>query len=207
MNKTAIAVIGLAILIALFLFVKEGEKSTDRSTSVDSENFSRWQEFRPRSGLFKVMLPHPPQYAKDLVPIPGSDQSRRYDMYASEKIDGTLFLVSVITYPDEAETSQVSDILKETVNELLHAKPDNKLSKLEEGMFKTQKSLDFSFLNGDLQVEGKVFIVGKTVYVLSYATRKNEFDSTEFKHFIDSFELIEEPSTTATPNPKKEEAQ
>ena len=81
MNKIGIIIVCVALLGAGLLYVKQGTKD-DSSTpalvsSSNSENFNTWQEFKPRSGLFKVLLPHPPQYAKDMVPIPGSDQKRR----------------------------------------------------------------------------------------------------------------------------------
>ena len=204
MNKTAIILISLAILAAGLIYVRK-EAKEDSSAQAQifdkaAENFNSWQSFKPRSGLFKVMLPHPPQYAKDLVPIPGSDQMRRYDMYASEKIDGTLFLISVITYPTEAEASESAEILKQIVEELMRSKPDNHLSNKKESRFKSYPALDFTIANQGFRVEGKVFMVGKAVYVLSYITRKDGFNKAEFQHFIDSFELTDDqPPAEAEP--------
>lgn len=195
MNKGGIIVVSLAILAAGLFYVKQEAKDpsvAQKAAAIEAENFATWQEFKPRSGLFSVLLPHAPQYAKDFIPIPGSDQKRRYDMYVSEKIDGTLFLISVITYPTVMDTSETADILKQTVDELMRSKPDNKLSKTKEGLFKTFQSLDFTIVNSDIVVDGLTFMDGKSVYVLSYVTRKGDFDADEYKHFIDSFQLLPE---------------
>jgi hypothetical protein len=195
MHKTGIVVVCLAILAAGLLYVKQGTKNDSsipaHVSGSDPINFSTWQMFRPRSGLFEVLLPHSPQYAKDFVPIPGSELMRRYDMYASEKIDGTLFLISVITYPKEGENTEFSDILKQTVDELMRTKPDNKLSKQKESVFNGLRSMDFTMVNREFNVEGKVFMTDHIVYVLSYVTRKGEFNNVEYQHFIDSFKLLD----------------
>lgn len=193
---SVIIILVILFVLAFFYFVPElknesfkGISQTSTQTA-NSENFSTWEEFLPRSGLFKVLLPQKPQYAKDLVAIPGSDKKRRYDMYASEKIDGTLFLITVITYPTEAEASSSDDLLRETVDELMRSKSDNRLTKLENGFFQKQNSLNFSIENQKFHVEGKVFIAGKRVFSLSYITLKDNFDSAEYQHFIDSFKLL-----------------
>jgi hypothetical protein len=204
MSRIGIIVICLVvILLGVFYFtpsLRNAFKSPSGATSTrnasTSESFSTWKEFVPRSKLFKVLLPSQPQYAKDIVDIPGTDQKRRYDMYASEKIDGTLFLISVITYPPEFDTSFTEDIIKQTIDELKRSKPDNKLTKLRDNAFKAQRSFDFSLDSGEFHVEGKAFMVDKIVYVLSYITRINDFDPTEYQHFIDSFELLDKQESS-----------
>lgn len=211
MSRVGIIIICLVIiLLGVFYFTpslrdtfKSSSGGISSSSASESENFSTWKEFVPRSKLFQVLLPSQPQYAKDIVDVPGTDQKRRYDMYASEKIDGTLFLISVITYPPEVNTSFSEDIIKQTIDELRRSKPDNKLTKLEDNTFKEQRSFDFSLDSGAFHVEGKVFMVGKIVYVLSYITRLNEFDPTEYQHFIDSFELLNKQES-ANEQEKKE---
>ena len=203
MYKIWITIACLAILLlGMFYFMpylKNAYKALPGTESIsadteNSENFSTWKKFAPQSGLFKVMLPDTPQYAKDLVAIPGSDKKRRYDMYASEKINGTLFLISVITYPQDVDTSLTDDILRQTLDELMKSHPDNRLSNFKNNLFKTHQTLDFSLNNGEIQVEGKILMVDKTVYVLSYITRNDNFDPKEYHHFMDSFELLNKES-------------
>jgi hypothetical protein len=205
MNKIWMTIAFLAILLfGMFYLVPRLtnayktlpgiDSAVTNSDKNDSENFSDWKEFTPKSGLFKVMLPHPPQTAKDLVAIPGSDKKRRYDMYASEKIDGTLFLISAITYPHDVDTSLTDDILQQTLDELMKSNPDNRISKLKNNNFKTYRTLDFSLNNREFHVEGKILMVGKTVFVLSYITRNKSFNPNEYQKFIDSFELLNKES-------------
>lgn len=200
MSKFGITIACIAILLvgAFYLIpslrnsykILPGILYDKTTTSSDKEDFSTWQDFIPRSGLFKVLLPHTPQYAKDLVSIPDSDKKRRYDMYASEKIDGTLFLISVITYPSEVDTKNSHEILNQTVNELMQSNVDNRLISRKEIQFEKYPAVDFSMNNRDFHVQGRAILVDKIVYVVSYITRKNDFDPVEYQHFIDSFELL-----------------
>lgn len=213
MNRIGIIVVCLALLGAALLYIRQGTKDSQKAPLASSvsqvDAFKTWQEFKPQSGLFKVSLPHRPQYAKDLVPIPGTSQNRRYDMYASEDIDGTLYLISVITYPAESETPEEGeDILKQIVDELMKTKPGNQLSMLKDNPFKNQHALDFSFVNRDFYVEGKIFMIGKTVYVLNYVTRKENLHQEDFQHFLDSFELTGgNPPAVPAAKPEKPEVQ
>lgn len=186
MKKVALIIVVLAILGMGFYYfyiyrqMEEGE----------AQNFATWKEFIPRSGLFKVLLPNAPQYAKDFIPIPDSTQKRRYDMYASEKIDGTLFLISMITYPPEVDTSFDEDILHQNIKELIHNKPHNNLTKILNGTFGDYQTFDFTIESKEFHVEGKAIKVDKIVYMLTYITPKENFDPEEYQHFINSFHLL-----------------
>ncbi len=186
MKKIAIIVVCLAILgVTLYSaydywLVRKGE----------ADSLATWKEFIPRSDLFKVLLPYSPQYGKDYISIPNSDKKRRYDMYVAEKIDGTLFLISVISYPSEVDTSASDKILRQNLEELMHNKPDNRLVKLSDTIFQQDQAIEFSFENRDLHVEGKGIQDGHIVYMLSYIARKENFDPNEYQYFVDSFHLL-----------------
>jgi hypothetical protein len=188
MKKFITIIICLAILGIAFYYAYDYWQM--RKGELD--NFATWKEFIPRSGLFKVLLPHAPQYAKDYISIPNSDQKRRYDMYVSEKIDGTVFLISVITYPPEADTSAPKEILRQNLDELMHQKPDNQLTKLLNTMFQQHQTLEFSFENRDLHVEGKAIQHDHIVYMLTYITNKQNFDPEEYHHFVHSFQILDQ---------------
>lgn len=193
MSKIWIAIICLLIVVCGLLYFSPTLNrgvlrflSRRDIQSSKAENFSSWKEFVPSSGLFKVKLPSEPQYARDYIPIPDSDKKRRYDMYASEKIDGTLFLVTMISYPDDADNSLPENILRQTVDEFMRSKPDNQLSKLQNSLDK-ENSLDFSIESKDFHIEGRIFLEGKIVYNLTYISRIDSFDPSEYQYFIDSF--------------------
>lgn len=148
-----------------------------------------WKEFVANSGNFKAVLPSHPQHAKQVVEIPNSDKKRVYEMYASDKVNGTVFMISIITYPADVDTSDITQMLQGTVTELMQGNADNKLIKQEETIYQNHPALDFTIENEPFKVEGITFMIDKALYVLSYTARINDFKPAEYKYFIDSFVL------------------
>jgi len=186
MSKFAFVFVCLAILGIGIYYVYMHEKMAEG----EKEDFLTWKEFVPRSGLFKTLLPSPPQYGKDYIAIPNSDKKRRYDMYAAEKIDGTLFLISVITYPPEVDISSSDDIIRQNIEDLMHNKVDNRLTKLVNLSLHEHKTFDFSIENRDFDIQGRSIQDDHVVYMLVYITQKESFDPKEYQYFIDSFQLL-----------------
>lgn len=181
----------LAIILICLVIIGIGAYYAYDAWEVEEQNnFSTWKKFVPRSKLFEIHLPNSPQYGKDYVQIPNSDKKRRYDIYASEKLDGTLFLISVITYPPEYDTSSSFDILRQNIDELMHQKGDNRLNDIWQNTFQKDNSLDFSFENKDFRVQGRAIHDDHIVYLLSYIVKKDNFDEDEFNYFIDSFKIL-----------------
>lgn len=187
MHKFGWFLIGLLLLAATAFYISSKHSSLGFSSIHD---FSSWQEFIPRSELFKVEFPSVPQYAKDYVPIVGSDKRLRYDMYASEKIDGTLFLINVVTYPEEIDTSVSDDILHLTLDELMKSKPDNHLLHFEKKTIAKFPTLSFVIENTLFRTEGRILIHAKRVFILTYTTQPQNADPVEYQHFIKSFTFL-----------------
>ncbi len=154
-----------------------------------SQAFIDWKDFTPPSGRFKVNMPSTPHYARDAVDIPNTDKKRQYEMYASEKVNGSLFMINVITYPKDVDTSNSEEILKLMVEELMKSNPENQLVSLKQVTYQSHPALEFNINNAKFKVQGKMFMWEKTLYVLSYVARKEDFDITEYNHFMNSFIL------------------
>lgn len=195
LTLTILTILGLALSLYYFY-----HSNPEESESREKRNLATWKVFTPRSQLFKVSFPHKPQYAKDFIAIPNSDEKRRYDMYASEKVDGSLFLINVITYPSEVNTDPAEEILRQNIDELMHNKPDNRLTHMEKSSFDNLHAFDFTIENSDFFVEGKAILDGHIVYMLTYTTRDDNFDPEEYQHFINSFHLLRK-SQSSSPQP------
>lgn len=197
MSKIVLGIIVVFILLfgGVYLLsnkVKDTYKVPNVSESSMQSNphaFKDWREFTPPSGRFEVQLPATPQYAKDALVIPNTHTKRLYEMFVSEKIDGTLFMISMITYPKEVDTSNPQEMLRGVIDELRHSNPLNRLINLENSSYQSHPAIDFDMLSPQFKVQGKALMDDKTIYVLSYAARKDDFDTSEYQHFMDSFVL------------------
>jgi hypothetical protein len=183
----------VALLAALIIILGIGTYYFNRNKRTEigeQDNFATWNEFIPRSNLFKVLLPHAPQYGKDFLAIPKSEKKRRFDMYISEKIDGSLFLISVITYPPDYAAPPSNEMMRQNIEELIQNKSDNKLTKISNRPFEGRNALDYTIESKDFHVAGRSIHDDHVVYMLTYITRNENFDQEEYEHFIQSFHLL-----------------
>lgn len=155
--------------------------------------FADWREFVPKSEKFKVTFPAPPQYAKEAIEIPGTNLLRRYEMYVSEKLDGDVFMISLISYPEGYDISNSKQLLRELIEEMKISKPGNQIKKLNEKTFQKQEALEFNIANPKFGVEGVAFLLDRTVYLLTYVADTADFSMNEYEHFIHSFQLMGVP--------------
>lgn len=191
---TRFIVIGILTAFAVLFFlglgsIKESYKLLPISASKEGSGtqFSSWKDFKAPDQKFSVMLPAYPQNAKQTMKDAKTKEVRKYDMYVAEKEDGSLFMISLIKFPDSKETPEY--IQKSVVNDLLAANPQNQLKSMKIGDYKGKKTLDFSIINNEMTVDGMAFSDGDTLYLLSGIFKNNVYHPEEYKYFINSFDL------------------
>lgn len=202
MSRTISLLILLMVIVAAFLMLrntkdsykllpdlndKEAEVLAGDSTS--EKGFENWHEFASPKGDFKVLLPVLPQHATDKITDPKTKEQRKYDMFVSAKDDGTVFMISMITFPAKIEPVNVESTLTSVVNDMLARNKENKLKMMQGGKFRDNDALDFSIENTDVSVTGKAFIKHDILYILSELTKDGKFNQTEFDFFVNSFDV------------------
>ena len=110
-------------------------------------------------------------------------------MYVSEKLDGTAMMVSLITYPPDYNLKNTQQLFREIVDELLVGNRENRLEDFTLEEVKGYPGARFQIQNSQLQIKGKEFLVGNTLYLLNYIATKQAFREEEYTHFVDSFVL------------------
>lgn len=151
--------------------------------------FQNWREFSAPKGKFKVLLPTLPQHAVDNVKEAQHAKTRKYEMYVSEKNDGTIFMISLITFSDPKATQDKEKLMRAMMQDMLASNPKNELKQVNSGKYKGFDSLDYSFANQDTQVDAKTFLVDNTLYMLTRAAKLQNYNTEEFEFFINSFDL------------------
>lgn len=123
-------------------------------------------------------------------------------MYAAEKVNGSVFMISVITYPDDVKFPPNINILENAVQEMMDINPNNQLEKMEHSRFLNHDAVDFSIKNPDFQISGKAIQQGKAVYLLTYVAKIADVVPTEYQHFLDTFRFIDKTVPAAVPPPE-----
>jgi hypothetical protein len=144
-----------------------------------------WIEISPPAAGFKALFPVAPQNAKETV------MGREYDMYVAEHTDGTLYMVSSITFPHDSEVIQKGVVLKTLMHEMVESNPQNSLEGVQEGNENGKSTLQFKINGPSRIIEAKEFLVGDKVYILSRLSNQQHANSKEFDTFVKSFQLME----------------
>lgn len=199
MSKTFWLIIGASIAIVGFLVFRNLEEpakfSPNRMTSETSPiekngNLQSWHSFRSPSNKFNAMFPTLPQHATSKINEPKTQEPRQYDMYVSEKDDGTIFMISIITMLDESNKIN-ENALTNVINDILSNNPKGKIKSMKLGSYREYPAIDFSIENDKINIDGKAFIVGNTLYLLTSAANLENYQKPEFDFFVNSFELSE----------------
>lgn len=121
--------------------------------------------------------------------MPNTDIQRWYEMYVSEEINGTVYLLNLISYGPDYPITDAKNILHNVVNEIVARNLSNRLTKLEDGKFQNQPAIFFQIENEPAEIKGVAFLDEKTVYQLTYTALSENFEEQEYDEFIHSFQL------------------
>ncbi len=190
-----LAILFISIFLGYFLirinpnYPAPGNIDAVKPAELTLKDKNDWMDYVPPGKSFKVKLPALPQTTSKTIADPSTNEKRNYEVYVSEKKDGAVFVINIITFPDLKSNSKDDEMLAEVANDMMTRLPDDKLIKTEPGKFKGYPSLTFTIANDQLEIHALTFINGKTLYVLTRAAPKELADKGEFNFFINSFEL------------------
>src|SRR5262249_40888926 len=136
--------------------------------------FPGWKDFTSDKNSFKVHLPLIPQHATESVSLPNNEM-RKYDMYVSEKPDGTIFMVNLITYP-KTDGIDSDTMMKKVVSEMVASNPANVLRADQKIQVQGYPGHDFSVENPEITMEVREFVKGDTLYLLAYIAKKAAYN-------------------------------
>jgi len=186
--------VGILVIVAILAFVDFNLSKKDIKNSIQEKNLppKDWSKFFPFTGKFTVYLPKAPKYAIDVINEPNTDIKRWYEMYASEEVNGTVFLLNLISYQSEPDPHHVKNLLHNVINELVSSNLNNHVIEIKDGTFKEREAVFFNIENEAIEVKGVAFLAGKTIYQLTYTSLSENFEDDEYQNFINSFELVKQ---------------
>lgn len=180
----------LAAIISAY-YSKDAYEVLPINTALNEEPMLKesWFNYDAPGGQFKVSLPLLPQTATQNLTDPKTDQIKHYEMYVAQTDAGNIYMISLINLPDELDENANLLILNQIMNDMVAANPGNKLEKSKTGKYHELTSLDFTIQNDQTTIEAKEFVKGKTIYLLSTISKKDNKEKTHFNYFVNSFKL------------------
>ena len=87
-------------------------------------------------------------------------------------------MVSLIRFLDSQESPEI--LQKTVVNDLMAANPVNQLKNMQMGEFQNLQTLDFTIENNLMSIDGRTFMNGDTLYLLTGVFPKGVEQSAEY---------------------------
>lgn len=160
-------------------------------TSLDVHN---WHEFASENPPFKVLLPSLPQHASDSQRNSEGQIDREYDMFVSQKENGSVFAITAIKFPALTELQNNENLQEEVLDQLLQAKTSNTLVEKKPHEWNGHKVTDFQIKQNDVLLTGRILAIGQQLYVLTITSESQTFNPREYEFFVNSFDLEEAPT-------------
>jgi len=149
--------------------------------------YSLWQNYNAET--FSVSVPVLPQNATDVVKEPNTQETRIYDLYVSETPDGTIYMISVITFPHLAPGTAPNALIDSILDGMVKAQPNNVLSENTPASLFGDEGRKFTLQGDEQTFMGQAFMQGKSLFVLTGIYKKDNVQAPDFKYFVDSFAL------------------
>lgn len=210
MSRTLWIILFVAAICIIFVVYKfigvEASKITETGSSTQTASgtpseFSSWVQFEPPSHKFTASFPSPPQHISQNTPDAFNRFVKHYEIYGSEGIDRSGFMIQAITYSNGSDPADDKNILENTLSDFLATSSVNRLVSSEKTTFHGQKALKFEIDSNRKRISGIIFVENKTLFVLSRIVPMEDKDEMkDFKYFIDTFTASKD--NLAVPKPE-----
>lgn len=173
------------LLLFLFLcllgvyYIKDSIRVLPVSSTPMPQPFQTWQTYT--SEAFTAKFPFYPQSARETV----QDPLRVYNMHIAEMFNGSIFMVTEISFPDSKEVELGT--AQKLVQDLIASNPQNKLV----DMHPILEGYTFSYENDQTTTSGKIILENNLLYLLSYTADKQHYNKADYDYFLSSFKLHE----------------
>jgi hypothetical protein len=151
-----------------------------------------WVQYASDEGNFIVHFPKKPELATHTFDVPNSDKTVDFNEVKAKKSDCT-FSVSYLELPKKWRIFSAGTLLKGAIGVVTDHMPGAKLIEKKQGKHKNYPSLDFRMQQGEDLIEGRLILVGSTLYKLTVIYPPDATQENQHVPFLDSFDLKEAP--------------
>jgi len=148
-----------------------------------------WVPFSSQSGGFDVEFPVVPQHFNENK-ADNQGTLLNYDMYVAQSVENTTYLISLITFPNKAFLGNPEQMMETTIHELATATPSGRLVEQHKISYLNQVTVEFQFETDTQETRGRIFIIDRTLYLLTAIFEKGQYKNEDYSYFVNSFQLI-----------------
>ena len=183
------------ILGFIFCFVTIFGASYQQELSDYSTGYSQstavegWVAYTSNEGGFSVLFPNDPTSESKEVPIPEHDKVLQYNEFTSYQNKKVFYSVSYMQIPKKWKLAGASRILQGALEGIVDHTPNSTLLKKHFTKHQSHRALDFYYTQDGQEVQGRLIMVGTTVYRLTVTYPPSYANKLLHQEFLDSFEV------------------
>ena len=183
-------VIGALLCVSsLFGAIFEQELS-DYSTGFQSgKNIEGWVDYKSEEGGFSILFPTDPQEESKMIPLPEHNRTLHFNELKSYQDKKIYYSVSYMKLPRKWKLAGASRILQGALDGIVEHSDGTKLISKQYSKHKSYRTLDFHYSQNNEDVQGRMILVGTTLYRLTVTYPPSVVGKLQHKEFLDSFDV------------------
>ena len=147
---------------------------------------SGWVEYFSENGKFSVHFPEKPEVIQKKVEVPNGDPIQLSEFKA---VKDAAFSVSYLDLPKKWKLFSSNTLLKGAMNVVHEHMPGTELIDKKIVKHKNYPAMDFKMKDGENHIEGRLILVGNTLYRLMVVYFPDTPRDQQHETFVSSFDL------------------
>lgn len=176
-------VVTISCASSLFL----GKGLTDVAVQFEKRMVGEWIQYASDDGRFTVNFPKQPKVEAHSYEVPDSQQS--LEMSELKAKSDAVFSVSYVELPKKWRIFSAGTLLKAAMEVVRAHTPDAELLDTNRIKHKDYPAMDFRMKEGENEIEGRLILVGSTLYKLTVTYPPKASHEMQHETFLNSFEL------------------
>jgi uncharacterized RDD family membrane protein YckC len=148
-----------------------------------------WIQYTSSHGGFRVIFPQDPEEESKLLPVPAQKKTLNYNELKSYQTQKVYYTVSYMELPRKWKLAGTSRLLQGALDVIIEHTPNSKLLYKQFTKHKNYRALDFHSKQGDEEVQGRLILVGTTLFRLTVVYPPSLAHQLQHHEFLDSFEI------------------
>ena len=183
------------VLAALSLCTLMGVSFFEKEIAIVTTGFEKyktiegWTDYTACNGSFKVLLPEIPEEQSKALPVPSQNRTLNYQELTSHQTQKVYYSISYIELPRKWKIAGASRLLQGALDLIIEHIPGAQLLHKNMTKHRNFRALDFHFSQGDEDVQGRLILVGMTLYRLTVVYPPDLAHQLQKTEFLNSFEI------------------
>lgn len=185
--RCTLAAVSLCFLMGVSVFEKEIAILTTGFEKY--KTIEGWVDYTACDGKFRVLLPQVPKEEEKVLPVPSQNKTLNYNELTSHQTKKVYYSITYIQLPNKWRMAGANRLLQGALDLIIEHIPGAKLLQKNLTKYKNFRALDFHFSQGEEDVQGRLILVGMTLYRLTVVYPPDLAHQLQKAEFLDSFEI------------------